>query len=84
MSSFIGNGKYYKGVKYLEGVIRGQVATMAGYNFIVERILFDGEGALRELRNALLAIGIKVELNPGNHVPKAEALIKAIKGYCRG
>jgi hypothetical protein len=29
-------------------------------------------------------LGIRVENNPGNHVPKAEALIKHVKGYCRG
>ena len=49
MTTYIGNGKQFKAVKYLSGVIRGQIATMAGYNFIVERIRFDGEGAMEVL-----------------------------------
>jgi len=50
----------------------------------VEAIKFDGEGAMAVIANALRAIGVRVETSPGSHVPKAEALIKHIKSYCRG
>ena len=84
MTTFLGRGESSKNAKSIGDGLRGQIATAAGYNFIVKRVLFDGEKGVDTLTNMLFSMGVVLEARPGQHVPAAEALIKQIKGFCRG
>jgi hypothetical protein len=84
LSTYLGIGKGARLAGRLLKAFQIQVAVLASHNFIVKRVVMDGEAGLRASFDEIRKMRIQVTCVTTTHVPEAEALIRELKYYARG